>query len=111
MKEEKNRKVRHLGSKVNLIVVCLLAVSIFLVVRLCVAMFTSLAMDMLHDRCVNGTNMLAYELDDYQGPEDKTEMLDELKTEQLTEEELEKQELLKEELTEKESVQTVRPDH
>ena len=79
MKDEKNRKVRHLGNKVNLIVVCLLAVSIFLVVRLCVAMFTSLAMDMLHDWCVNGTNMLAYELDDYQGPEDKTEMLDELK--------------------------------
>ncbi len=79
MKDEKNRKVHRLGSKVNLIVVCLLAVSIFLVVRLCVTMFTGLAMDMLHDRCVNGTNVLAYELDDYQGPEDKTVVLDELK--------------------------------
>jgi len=79
MKDGKSGRVSRLGNKVNLIVVCLLVTSIFFVVRLCVSMFTNLAMDMLHDRCINGTNMLAYQLANDDGIEDKTQMLDELK--------------------------------
>lgn len=79
MKKEKNKRMRHLGRKVNSVVVCLLGVSIIVMVALCVSMFYSLAMGMLRDRCVNGTNMLAYQLETYNGPEDKTQMLDDLK--------------------------------
>lgn len=73
--------MRHLGRKVNLMVACLLVVSIFVVVALCITMFYRLSMDMLRERCVSGTNMLAYELDGYVGPRDKTIVLDELKEE------------------------------
>ncbi len=79
MNNGKNKRIRHLGRKVNALVTCLLLVSIFVVVKLCVYMFENLAMDMLRDRCVNGTNMLAYELQDYEGPEDKTQLLDRMK--------------------------------
>ncbi len=79
MNQEKKRKIRHLGSKVNGLVMCLLAVSIAAVVGVCVSMFYSLALRMLQDRCVNGTNMLAYQLGTYDTTGDKTQMLDELK--------------------------------
>ena len=36
-------------------------------------------MELLRKQCINGTKMLAYELDGYVGPEDKTIVLDELK--------------------------------
>lgn len=77
MKEKK--KIRRLGNKINLIVGCLLILSIAVVVSICVSMFYNLTMDMLRKECINGTNMLAYELDEYVGPEDKTIVLDELK--------------------------------
>ena len=57
----------------------MLAVSIALVVFLCVAMFYKLTMRTLRDECVDGTSMLAYELEHYTGPEDKTQLLDDLK--------------------------------
>lgn len=79
MKEKK--KIRRLGNKINLIVGCLLILSIAVVVSICVSMFYNLTMDMLRKECINGTNMLAYELDEYVGPEDKTIVLDELKEE------------------------------
>ena len=76
----KNKKrIRHLGNKVNLVVGCLLILSISAVVSICIFMFYKLTIDMLRDRCVSGTNMLAYELDGYVGPEDRTIVLDELK--------------------------------
>ena len=76
----KNKKrIRHLGNKVNLVVGCLLILSISVVVSICIFMFYKLTIDMLRDRCVSGTNMLAYELDGYVGPEDRTIVLDELK--------------------------------
>lgn len=50
-----------------------------LVVALCISMFYKLAMNLLRDRCVNATNVLAYELDGYVGPDDKNITLDELK--------------------------------
>ena len=76
---EANRKVRRLGRKVGNLVACLLVFSMIIVVALCVFMFYRLTMNMLKDRCVNGTNMLAYQLREYDGPEDKTQLLDDLK--------------------------------
>ena len=75
----KNERVKHLGRRINALMTCLQAVSIILVVSLCIFMFYNLAMNLLRDRCVNATNILAYELDGYVGPEDKNETLDELK--------------------------------
>ncbi len=73
------KRIRHLGNKVNLVVGCLLILSVSVVVSICIFMFYKLTIDMLRDRCVSGTNMLAYELDGYVGPEDRTIVLDELK--------------------------------
>lgn len=76
----KNERVRHLGRKINVLMACLLVVSMISVVALCIVMFSGLAMSLLRERCVDATNVLAYELDGYVGPEDKNEMLDELKS-------------------------------
>ena len=67
----KNKKVKHLGRRINALMTCLQIASMILVVALCISMFYSLAMSLLKDRCVNATNILAYELDGYVGPEDK----------------------------------------
>ena len=75
----KNERVKHLGRRINALMTCLQVASIILVVSLCISMFYNLAMNLLKDRCVNATNILAYELDGYVGPEDKNETLDELK--------------------------------
>lgn len=75
----KNQRVKHLGRKINALMVCLQVASIVLVISLCIVMFYNLAMSLLKDRCVNATNILAYELDGYVGPEDKNITLDELK--------------------------------
>ena len=76
----KNKKVKHLGRRINTLMTCLQVASIILVVSLCIYMFYNLAMSLLKDRCVNATNVLAYELDGYVGPEDKNVTLDELKS-------------------------------
>jgi methyl-accepting chemotaxis protein len=57
----------------------MLGISITIVVALCVLMFYRLTMSMMQSQCTSGTNMLAYELSSYDGPEDKTALLDELK--------------------------------
>lgn len=75
----KNERVKHLGRRINALMTCLQIVSIVLIVALCIAMFGDLAMNLLMERCVNATNVLAYELDGYVGSEDKNETLDELK--------------------------------
>ncbi len=75
----KNERVKHLGRKISALMVCLQVISMILVVILCINMFYKLAMNLLRDRCVNATNVLAYELDGYVGPEDKNITLDELK--------------------------------
>lgn len=76
----KNERVKHLGRRINALMTCLQVTSMVLVVALCISMFYNLAMSLLRDRCVNATNILAYELDGYVGPEDKNETLDELKS-------------------------------
>ena len=60
---KKNKRVRHLGRKVNNLVMLLMLVSMTLMVILCIYMFNHQTMRMLENRCVNGTNMLAYELE------------------------------------------------
>lgn len=76
----KHERVKHLGNRINALMACLQAVSIIIVVVLCISMFYNLAMSLLKDHCINATNVLAYELDGYVGPDDKNETLDELKS-------------------------------
>ncbi len=75
---KRGRKNKRIGRRVGNLVALMLAVSITVVVVLCVWMFYRLTMSMMEDVCVSGTNVLAYELTDYTGPEDKTELLDAL---------------------------------
>ena len=79
MKNQTSKKRKHLGNKVNLAVGFLLILSMAVVVSICISMFYSLTMEMLRKQCVYASNMLAYELDGYVGPPDKTIVLDELK--------------------------------
>ncbi len=76
---ENKKRIRHLGNKVNLVVGCLLILSITAVVGVCIVMFYQLTMSTMRKQCISGTNMLAYELDGYVGPDDRTVVLDELK--------------------------------
>ena len=73
------QKIKRIGRKVGNLVAAMLGVSITLVVMLCVLMFYRLTMSMMQNECVNGTNVLAYELASYSGDVDKTNLLDELK--------------------------------
>lgn len=75
----RKKRIGHLGRRVSLLVVGLLTVSIIAVVAQCISMFYELSMNMLKAECVNGTDILSYELEKYTGPEDKTQLLDELK--------------------------------
>ncbi len=70
---------RRIGRKVGNLVAAMLGVSITTVVILCVLMFYRLTMSMMEDVCVSGTNVLAYELANYSGPDDQTALLDALK--------------------------------
>ncbi len=73
------QKTRHIGRKVGNLVAGMLGVSITVVVIVCVLMFYRLTMSMMQNECVSGTNVLAYELANYSGPEDRTALLDALK--------------------------------
>lgn len=75
------KKNKRIGRKVGNLVAAMLGVSITLVVVLCVLMFYRLIMSMMQNECVNGTNILSYELSNYSGDEDKTALLDALKRE------------------------------
>lgn len=73
------QKNKRIGRKVGNLVAAMLGVSIIIVVTLCALMFYRLTMSTMQDVCISGTNVLAYELANYSGPEDKTELLDSLK--------------------------------
>ncbi|MCI8365124.1 MAG: methyl-accepting chemotaxis protein [Eubacterium sp.] len=75
----KKKKWKKIGHKVSFLVAGLFAINIVALVALCVSMFYKLTMNIMQDECVNGTNVLAYQLDNYTGPEDKTQLLDDLK--------------------------------
>ncbi len=79
--KKKNKRTRRLGRKVNNLVILLMGVSISIMVVLCVGMFYKQTMRMLENRCVNGTNMLAYLIENHhpESPEAVTQMLDDLK--------------------------------
>ena len=87
MKNDKHKKIQHLGLKVNVVVACLLIISISVVLQLCVSMFKNLTMQMLEDQCINGTDVLEYRLNQYlvtegsMDSEEITAMIDELKEE------------------------------
>ncbi|EOT26666.1 hypothetical protein C805_00767 [Eubacterium sp. 14-2] len=72
------KKMRHLGRKVGSLTLLLLVVSIAITVRLCLYMSYEQTMEMLENRCVNGTNMLAYQMEHYE-IEDMNQLLDDLK--------------------------------
>ncbi len=72
-------KYRRIGQKVGNIVVIMMAVSMVVVVAICVYMFYCLVVEALENQCVDGTNILTYELNRASDKEDRTEMLDNLK--------------------------------
>ncbi len=78
-KVQKKGKKQQIGRKVSNLVATMLGLSILIVVFICIGMFYNLIMGMLKDECVSGTNILAYQLENYTGPEDKTRLLDDLK--------------------------------
>ena len=78
-RETANNKSKRIGKKVGNVVTIMLALSIILAVTLCVTIFRTLTTEMLKDRCTNGTNVLAYELERIDSGADLTQLLDELK--------------------------------
>ena len=79
METGNGRKIKHLGRKLNAVMACMLVISIAMTVAQCVYMFYRFTMNTLREQCVTGTNILAYELENYNGPEDMTQLLDDLK--------------------------------
>ncbi len=76
----KNRKYGHIGIRVGIVVIVMQAFSFVLAVVICVNMFNTLIKKMQEERCVDGTNMLAYELSRLSGGEDMNQLLDGLKS-------------------------------
>lgn len=74
------KKRQRIGRKVGYMVSIMMTVSTIIVVGLCVWMFYSLVMKELEDKCITGTNVLSYELSRIPDEEDKTAMLDNLKS-------------------------------
>ncbi len=69
----------RLGSKISLLVALMLGTSIIVVTVLSVSLFYNLTIDILEDQCVNGTNILAYQLQVNGNSGDLNGMLDDLK--------------------------------
>ncbi len=78
-RDGKTRKHKHIGRRVGCVVIVMQAVSVVLAMVICVNMFNTLITQMQEERCVNGTKMLARELELMSGEEDVNQMLDELK--------------------------------
>ncbi len=76
---EKNRKYMRLGLKIGLVVAAMQTFFIVMALSICVYMFRELITEMQEERCVNGTDMLAYELGKAAGSEDVNQILDEMK--------------------------------
>lgn len=80
--KNKGKKRKRIGSKVGRVVVIMLAVSVIIAVAICVKMFDSLVGSMQQKICVNGTNLLAYELERASSGDDLNQVLDGLKERQ-----------------------------
>ena len=72
-------KTKRIGKKVGNVVVIMQAISVVFAVAVCVRMYDSLVTGMQKTMCTNGTNMLAYELEQVSEGEDINQLLDELK--------------------------------
>ncbi len=73
-------KQKQIGRKVGGVVIIMQMASVFFAVAMCVIMFRSLATSMLEDRCTDGTNMLAYMLNQTDPDADMNQLLDDLKS-------------------------------
>lgn len=76
------KRRKHIGRKVGNVVVIMLAISIVVAVAVCVNMYNSLVRSMQQKICVNGTNLLAYELERASRGDDLNKVLDGLKERQ-----------------------------
>lgn len=76
---KKKGKYKRIGAKVGRVVIIMQAISILMVMMVCILMYNSLVTKMQKDRCINGTNMLAYELSQVSEGQDLNALLDELK--------------------------------
>ena len=70
---------RRIGKKVGLVVIIMQMVSVFFAVTMCVIMFRSLTTGILEERCVSGTDMLSYLLEQSPDDMDMDQFLDQLK--------------------------------
>lgn len=77
---KKKAKYKRIGAKVGRVVIIMQAISILMVMMVCIFMYNTLVTKMQKDRCTNGTNMLAYELSQMSEDQDPNELLDELKS-------------------------------
>lgn len=73
------KKIKRIGKKVGNVVVIMQAISVVFAVAVCVQMYNSLVKSMQQKICVNGTNMLAFELSKASDGDDLNELLDVLK--------------------------------
>lgn len=77
---ERHKKSLKLGARFSILAGALLCVSTAFVITLCGIIFHRQFMDMLKAECVQGTNLLNYELSKAEnGDRDRTQLLDELK--------------------------------
>ncbi len=77
---KKKGKYKRIGAKVGRVVIIMQAISILVVMMICIFMYNSLITNMQTVRCTNGTNMLAYELTQISEGQDLNALLDELKS-------------------------------
>lgn len=73
------RKYMRLGLKIGCVMAVMQIFFVVMAVTICVYMFRDLITRMQEERCVNGTDMLAYELDRIEDSGEINQMLDELK--------------------------------
>ncbi len=75
-----SKKFRSIGRKVGIVVAVMQLVSVVVAMVISVWMFSSLITRMQQESCVNGTSMLAYELERVDEGQDINQMLDGLKS-------------------------------
>lgn len=73
------KRRKRIAKKVGNVVVIMQAISVILAVVICVKMYNSLVRSMQEKICINGTNLLAYELSRISEDDDLNQVLDGLK--------------------------------
>ena len=79
-KEKKDKKYKSIGTKIGRVAAAMQVISFVLAMIICIFMFMSLITKMQEERCTNGTNILASELERISGSEDINQLLDDLKS-------------------------------